>query len=866
MAKILIIDSNQDDLNSISVPLREFIPGCVVSSAQSGTEGIRKAQTQLPDIVLLDIVLTEMDDFELYKLLKAEAVTKNTPLIMLTNPETGPGSRAKALDAGVAGFLAKPVDEAELIAQVNAVYRKKRADDIQRKKRELLKTVAQERTRTLQKRTHDLTQRIKELNCLYGISALRERPGTTLEEILQGVADLIPPSWQYPEITCARVIMGYQEFKTKNFSETTWKQTCDIIVHGEWAGTLEVYYIERPEGVEELFAEEERHLLNAIAERLGRVAERVQADDALRLESENIVNILKSMEDWIYIVNEQCEIEYINPALRKELGPAEGRKCYDYFGNREDTCPWCVGQDVFAGKTVHWEWHLSRNNKTYDVVSTPTRNPDGSVSRLSILRDLTALKKTQKALEEREVLYRSLTESVADGVLLVQDGAIQFVNNAFVDMFDFTGPEEVAGMEVVQLFESEFRELFKKVFDPQERDAGIGKLLWGMCTTKEGKTIWVSTNRSVIRLKSRPAILATMRDITEQVLWEKSMQEETEYLRKENIKLRSCIKERYKFGNIIGKSLPMQNVYELILKAAGSDANVIILGESGTGKELVARAIHQMSPRADKAFVPVNCGAIPENLVESEFFGHRRGAFTGAHIDKTGYLHTADEGTLFLDEVGELGLNTQVKFLRALESGEYIPVGDTQARKSNFRVVAATNRDFSEMVSKGQVREDFYYRISVIPIVLPTLRERKEDIPLLIEHFMRLYNKGKKAPIIPGRIVEILYNYNWPGNVRELQSVLQRYLAVGNFDFLTMNDKSKKVEAEINEQIGDDVVNLRSAMEVFEKRFILNALNHNQWHRGKVASALGIDPKTLYIKMKKSGFIHRKSGDTTRFS
>jgi len=865
MAKVLIIDSNQDDLNSISVSLRKFIPGCVVSNAQSIDEGIRKARAQLPDLALLDIVLAEMDDFELYKLLKVEAVMKNTPVIVLTNPETGPRSRAKALDACVSGFLTKPVDEAELIAQINAAYRKKRADDTQRKKRELLKTVAQERTRALQKRSHDLTQRIKELNCLYGISALRERPGTTLEEILQGVADLIPPSWQYPENTCARVIMGYQEFRTKNFRETPWKQASDIIVHGEWAGTLEVYSLKRPEGVEELFPEEERYLLNAIAERLGRIAERVQADDALRLESENIVSILKSMEDWIYIVNDQYEIEYINPALRKELGPVEGRKCYDYFGNGEDICPWCADQGIFAGKTVHWEWDLSRNNKTYDVVSTPTRNPDGSVSRLSILRDLTALKKAQKALEEREVLYRSLTESVADGVVLVQDEIILFVNNSFVDMFDFKDPEEVVGMEAVQLFDSEFRELFRKVFDPKERDADIGNQLWGMCITQEGKTIWVSTNRSVISLKSRPAILATMRDITEQVLWEKSMQEEAEYLRKENIKLRSCIKERYKFGNIIGKSLPMQNVYELILKAAASDANVIILGESGTGKELVARAIHKMSPRVDQAFVPVNCGAIPENLVESEFFGHRKGAFTGAHIDKTGYLHTADEGTLFLDEVGELGLNTQVKFLRALESGEYSPVGDTQARKSNFRVVSATNKDFSEMVSKGQVREDFYYRISVIPIVLPPLREKKEDIPLLIEHFMMLYSKGKKVPIIPGRIMETLYNHNWPGNVRELQSVLQRYLAVGNFDFLTNNDKSKKMETQIDEEIGDDVVNLRSAMEVFEKRFILNALNQNQWRRAKVASMLGIDPKTLYTKMKKSGFINLKSGDLARY-
>jgi DNA-binding response OmpR family regulator len=171
MAKVLIIDGNQDDLNSISVSLRKFIPGCVVSSAQSRAEGIRKAQTQSPDLVLLDIVLAEIDDFEFCKLLKAETVTKNTPVIVLSNPDTGPMRRAKALDAGVAGFLVKPVDEAELIAQINTAHRKKRADDIQHKKRELLKTVAQKRTRALQKRTHDITQRIKELNCLYGISA-----------------------------------------------------------------------------------------------------------------------------------------------------------------------------------------------------------------------------------------------------------------------------------------------------------------------------------------------------------------------------------------------------------------------------------------------------------------------------------------------------------------------------------------------------------------------------------------------------------------------------------------------------------------------------------------------------------------------
>jgi len=854
MVKILIIDGSKDNRLPISSALlTESIPECVIINAQSVVSGIKTAKSQLPDVILLDIPIEQIDEFEICRNLKAIGQAENIPIIMVADPEIDSDRRVKALDAGIEDFLVKPIGKIELAAKVNAVIRGKKAGEIHQKKMGQLKSIPKKNDRELKIQTRDLAQRTKELNCLYQISALRERPGASLEEILQGVVDLIPPSLQYPEITCARIIMGYQEFRTKNFRQTPWKQDSDIIVSGEWGGTLEAYYLERPENSENPFLEEEGHLLKAIGERLGRIAERVKADDALRLENENVINIMRSMEDWIYIVNDKYDIEYVNPALKKELGPVEDRKCYNYFRYREEVCPWCRIQDILSGKTVRWEWDVVRNKKTYDVLSTPSINADGSVSMLSILRDLTDLMKAQKSIEERELLYRSLTESVADGVVLVQDGKILFVNNAFVDLFGYSEPKELAEVDIVQLFDGEFRGLFRRVFDPNEQYEDIGSLLSGICITKKGKKIWVSTNRSIIKLKSRPAILATMRNITEQVLWEKSIQEDTEYLRRENIKLRSSIKERYKFGNIIGKSRPMQKVYELILKAADSDANVIILGESGTGKELVARAIHEMSVCADKTFVPVNCGAIPENLVESEFFGHRKGAFTGAHIDRTGYLHTANEGILFLDEVGELALNIQVKLLRALENGEYTPVGDTQYYRSNFRLISATNKDFSEMVNNGLVREDFYYRISVFPISLPSLREKKEDIPLLIEHFLHLYCKDREVPTIEGRIMEILYNYNWPGNIRELQSVIQRYLAIGNFDFLRVDSSVDKIMGETDQNYGKAVTDLRSGMKAFEKRLILKALNKYRWHRGKAAAVLGIDAKTLYTKMKKTG-------------
>jgi PAS domain S-box-containing protein len=849
MATILVVGDKSNRFTTLSRALARQIEDCSFHFVPPGSEGLDRARNDPPDVILID---GSRVDGEICQRLKNSKETSEIPVLAILNGKTASKRRQEFLAKGADIALAATLSDSEIAAQVSAVLQMKKRCDCLCNEKDLLEAKLRELTEALRERTYDLDRRVKELNCLYGISDLREKPDISLEELLQGVVDLIPSSLQHSEITGARIFLGYQEFKTKNFNETPWSQRCDIMVHGEWAGTLEVYHSAKPEAEGGVLLKEERSLLNAISERLGRIAERVQAEESLRLESGNITSILKSMEDLVYKVNEQFDMEYINPALEQEFGPVEGKKCYEYFRALKEPCAKCKIEEVLLGSTVRRERYFSNSQKTYDVIETPLRNPDGTVSKLSLSRDLTPIKQAQKALEEREMLYRSITESAADGAVMVQDGKILFVNHAFVNMFGYDDPSELTGFEIVRLFDSEFRGLFRKVFDPAEQDGNFMNLLRGVCVSKDGRKFWVSTNRSVISLKSKPAILAILRDITEDMLQERSIQEVTERLRRENIKLRSCIKERYRFGNIIGKSLPMQNVYELILKAAASKANVIILGESGTGKELVARAIHEMSARADKAFVPVNCGAIPENLVESEFFGHRKGAFTGAHIDKTGYLHTADGGTLFLDEVGELGLNMQVKLLRALETGEYTPIGDTRFRRSDARIISATNRDFNAMVNKGMVREDFYYRISVIPIVLPTLREKKEDIPLLIEHFLKLYSKQGKIPTIPGKIVEVLYNYDWPGNVRELQSVIQRYLAVGNFDFLSLGGKTHALESAESEG-PMEVTKLRAATADFEKRYILTALKQNRWHRTKVAAALGIDPKTLYTKMKKIG-------------
>ena len=370
---------------------------------------------------------------------------------------------------------------------------------------------------------------------------------------------------------------------------------------------------------------------------------------------------------------------------------------------------------------------------------------------------------------------------------------------------------------------------------------------------KDGTHIWVSLSARSIYDENGELFLIEgfIVDISERKLATDALREREENLRKENIRLRSDIKDRFRFGRIIGKSPAMQEVYELILKAATTDASVIIYGESGTGKELVAKEIHEMGDRKNGNFVTVNCGALPENLLESEFFGYKKGAFTGANTDKDGYLDLARDGTLFLDELGEISLHFQVKLLRVLEDGSYTPLGSQKAQTSNARVVAATNRDLQAAIRKGLMREDFFYRVHVIPIHLPPLRDRKEDIPLLIEHFLKIHSRHAQAPAISGNMLETLLSHDWPGNVRELQNVLHRYYTLGKIDFFTPSTKtpvmpkdhltepnSRDKEAAIPYQNPDrkQEQDHQSIMEVTEKNLIINALELHQWNRKKAAT------------------------------
>jgi two-component system NtrC family response regulator len=326
---------------------------------------------------------------------------------------------------------------------------------------------------------------------------------------------------------------------------------------------------------------------------------------------------------------------------------------------------------------------------------------------------------------------------------------------------------------------------------------------------------------------------------------------EMQGLSEENRRLREELAEREEFRNIIGISRGMEKVFATVRKVADTEATVLITGESGTGKELVARAVHSLSVRRNGPFVAINCAAIPRDLLESELFGHVKGAFTGAVRDKAGKFQLADGGTLFLDEVGELPIELQPKLLRALQEKTVEPVGGMSSQKLDARVVAATNADLEEGIASGTFRDDLYYRLAVIPLRLPPLRERREDIPLLLRHFIARHGGGKVT--IAPEALALLQEYPWPGNVRELENTVERLLILRTGDTIGIADLPDKIAGR-KPAVKERVVNLPSdgySLEELEREVVLEALERNGWNQTKAARFLRIPRHTLIYRMEK---------------
>jgi len=364
-----------------------------------------------------------------------------------------------------------------------------------------------------------------------------------------------------------------------------------------------------------------------------------------------------------------------------------------------------------------------------------------------------------------------------------------------------------------------------------------------------------ATQKGAFHFITKPFNLEELMSVIEKALTHKKLQQE-------NIQLRSELNKKYKFEQIIGQSEAIEAVLNLVERVADSDSTVMVTGESGTGKELIARAIHYNSSRRDGPFIPINCGAIPSELLESELFGHVKGAFTGALNNRVGRFELADGGTIFLDEIGDLEPSLQVKLLRVLQERNFEPVGGTKTISVNVRVIAATNINLEDAVENNRFREDLYYRLNVIPIVIPALRERKTDIPLLLNHFMNQFckQKGRGLTGFSPEALESLCNYGWPGNIRELENLVERLSILKGEGRVEMSDlphKYKTTKSPMLEVGGVDIpdggLDFNTAVDTYENALILRALEKTNWNRNQAAQLLRLNRTTLVEKIKKKG-------------
>jgi Nif-specific regulatory protein len=342
--------------------------------------------------------------------------------------------------------------------------------------------------------------------------------------------------------------------------------------------------------------------------------------------------------------------------------------------------------------------------------------------------------------------------------------------------------------------------------------------------------------------------------ISQAVKIRQEVQEERQKLLEENIRLQEELKHRYHPANIIGNSNEMQEVYDLIRQLADSDTTVLLRGESGTGKELVAHAIHYASSRAHKPFIKVNCAALPETIIESELFGHEKGAFTGALHQRKGRFELAHRGTLFLDEIGDLSMMTQIKLLRVLQEKEFERVGGIETIKTDVRIVAATNRNLEELIKKNRYREDLYYRLNVFPMHIPPLRERKTDILLLADHFIEKYSRaaGKNIRRISTPAIDMLMAYHWPGNVRELENCIERAVVISNDDVIHGHHLPPTLQTA---EASDTTIRetLDETLESVERELLIEALKSSRGNMAKAARLINISDRRMGLRIQKYG-------------
>lgn len=495
----------------------------------------------------------------------------------------------------------------------------------------------------------------------------------------------------------------------------------------------------------------------------------------------------------------------------------------------------------------------SRELKYVQAIGQPFYNEAGRLTHLiGTIVDITERKK-----EEKNLKFSHFTiESLPDGIFWIdQEARFIRVNQAASNNLGYS-MEELEGMTAADInptFDIE------KSHSYWETTKARGHLTFRTIhQRKDGSTFPVEITNNIFEFGGAEFRCSIVRDITEQVKKEQVIKQalkEVEHLKdqleEENVYLQQEIKLVHNFEEIVTQSKAFKIILKQVEQVAGSEATVLIMGESGTGKELLARAIHSHSQRKERPLVKVNCATLPANIIESELFGHERGAFTGAHSRKIGRFELANKGTIFLDEIGEIPLELQAKLLRVIQEGEFERLGNPKTLQLDARVIAATNRNLEEAIDKGEFREDLYYRLNVFPIVSIPLRERKEDIPILVEHFVNKYatKAGKKIDAIAQKTLQTFQNYDWPGNVRELENIIERAIIISTGTKLEIGDWfSKKTTRIAKTKI--------KTLEEVEKEHIIQVLKLTKGRvsgKNGAAMILGMNAKTLDSRMRKLG-------------
>ena len=596
------------------------------------------------------------------------------------------------------------------------------------------------------------------------------------------------------------------------------------------------------------------------------VTERKRAEKALRQSEERFRSLVAGVRDYaIFMLDPLGNVSTWNAGAERIKGyrPEEvvGRH-FSLFYTQEDLDRDKPATELrvaaSAGQFEDEGWRIRKDGSRFwaNVIITAVRDKNGELLGFSkVTRDFSERKKNEEALRVSETRFRSLFEFSPDAIVVAgADGKITEINGQVEAFFGYARAELV-GQAVEILIPDRFRKRHpehRRNYDanPQTRPMGAGLELYGR--RKDGSEFPVDIVLGPMETAEGRSVLSVIRDLSH----EKEAAEALRRSEQERSYLEGELITEHQFEEIVGESSELKRVLKQVETVAGTDATVLILGETGTGKELIARAIHNLSARNEHTFVKLNCSAIPAGLLESELFGHEKGAFTGAIAQKVGRLELAHQGTFFLDEIGDLPLELQPKILRALQEKEFERLGGTRTIPVNVRLVAATNRNLAKMVAEGQFRSDLYYRLKVFPVAIPSLRERSDDIPLLVNYFVAKHAKRMNRSIatIPKEVMEALTKWHWPGNVRELENYIERAV------ILTRGSELRAPLSELEDLEESPQSTTDPTLEAAEREHILRVLRECKGMIGGTKGAaekLGLKRTTLNSKMKKLGIQRR---------